>query len=328
MNDDLKELYQENVMLGDLRIDSNEINFTVNANYGDELGSIYSEMNNNKINKKFLKYIPDDCPAYVVYNIDLRKAYEKAYDIVLPILKNQKNVEMVMNLLAIQLLDQLVDKKSFFDAYKGGMFASFNGVEKVKVKQIEYVYDEENFDYSEIETESDEEIPVFTIGIASQRPDLFEMILEDLSRLSSRIQKKEGYWIVEDAILEATPVYLICNKNTFIISNNRMLVESNIDGYGSKSLSGKKIKRLKKSGVVYASIDLDETFQKFPIDFVDERQKRVIDRMKGNSGRIELTSGYSELDHTQYKMSYSFEQGGDSGKQFLDMINSLYIFSK
>ena len=328
MNDDLKELYQENVMLGDLRIDSNEINFTVNANYGDELGSIYSEMNNNKINKKFLKYIPDDSPAYVVYNIDLRKAYEKAYDIVLPILKNQKNVEMVMNLLAIQLLDQLVDKKSFFDAYKGGMFASFNGVEKVKVKQIEYVYDEENFDYSEIETESDEEIPVFTIGIASQRPDLFEMILEDLSRLSSRIQKKEGYWIVEDAILDATPVYLICNKNTFIISNNRKLVESNIDGYGSKSLSAKKIKSLKKSGVVYASIDLDETFQKFPIDFLDERQKRVIDRMKVNSGRIELTSGYSELDHTQYKMSYSFEQGGDSGKQFLDMINSLFIFSK
>jgi len=328
MNDDLKELYKENIMLGDLSIDSNEINFTVNANYGQELGSIYSEMNNNKINKKFLKYIPDNSPAYVVYNIDLKKAYEKAYDIVLPILKSQKNVEMVMNIMAIQLLDQLVDKKSFFGAYKGGMFASFNGVEKVKVNQVEYVYDEENFDYSEIEIESDEEIPVFTIGFASQRPDLFEMILEDLSRLSSRIQKKEGYWVVEDAILDATPVYLICNKNTFIISNNRMLVESNLEGYGANSLSGKKIKRLKKSGVLYASVDLDETFQKIPFDFLDERQKNVIDRMKGKSGRIELTSGNSELDHTKYKMTYSFEQGGDSGKQFLDIINSLYIFSK
>jgi len=328
MNDDLKELYKENIMLGDLSIDSNEINFTVNANYGQELGSIYSEMNNNKINKKFLKYIPDNSPAYVVYNIDLKKAYEKAYDIVLPILKSQKNVEMVMNIMAIQLLDQMVDKKSFFGAYKGGMFASFNGVEKVKVNQVEYVYDEENFDYSEIEIESDEEIPVFTIGFASQRPDLFEMILEDLSRLSSRIQKKEGYWVVEDAILDATPVYLICNKNTFIISNNRMLVESNLEGYGAKSLSGKKIKRLKKSGVLYASVDLDETFQKIPFDFLDERQKNVIDRMKGKSGRIELTSGNSELDHTKYKMTYSFEQGGDSGKQFLDIINSLYIFSK
>ena len=79
---------------------------------------------------------------------------------------------------------------------------------------------------------------------------------------------------------------------------------------------------------MYASVDLDETFQKIPFDFLDERQKNVIDRMKGKSGRIELTSGNSELDHTKYKMTYSFEQGGDSGKQFLDIINSLYIFSK
>ena len=328
MNDDLKELYKDNIMLGDLSIDSNEINFSVNANYGQELGSIYSEMNNNKINKNFLKYIPDNSPAYLIYNIDLRKAYDKAYDIVVPILKSQKNIDMVMNILAIQLLDQLVDKKSFFGAYKGGMFASFNGVEKVKINKVEYVYDEENFDYSEIETESDEEIPVFTMGFASQRPDLFEIILDDLSRLSSRIQKMDGYWKIEDAILDATPIYLLCNKKTFIISNNHKLIESNINGYGSQSLSSKKIKRIKKSGVLYANVDLDEALQKFPIDFLDERQKRVIDRLKGKSGRLELTSGYSDLDHTNYQISYSFDGDVNSGEQFLEMINSLYIFSK
>ena len=118
MNEDLKELYKHNLMLGELSIDSNEISFNVNANYGKELGSIYSEMNNNKLNKKFLKYIPDNSPAYLVYNIDLRKAYDKAYEIVVPILKSQKNVEMVMNILAIQLLDQLVDKKSFLEPIK------------------------------------------------------------------------------------------------------------------------------------------------------------------------------------------------------------------
>ena len=53
MNEDLKELYKHNLMLGELSIDSNEISFNVNANYGKELGSIYSEMNNNKLNKKF-----------------------------------------------------------------------------------------------------------------------------------------------------------------------------------------------------------------------------------------------------------------------------------
>ena len=153
MNADLKELYAQNFMVGELHLDSNEVHFDLTANYGNQLGSIYSEMNNNSLNKEFIKYIPEDAAAYFIYNVDLRKAYEKAYDILLPILKDKKDNAMVMNLLAIQLLDQLVDKKSFFDAYKGGMFASFNGVEKVKVKQIEYVYDEENFDYSEIETE-------------------------------------------------------------------------------------------------------------------------------------------------------------------------------
>ena len=328
MNDDLKELYEDNIILGDLTIDSNEINFDVNANYGQELGMIYSEMNNNKLNKDFLKYISKNAPAYMIYNIDIRKAYEKAYEIVVPILKKQKNVEMVMNILAIQLLDQLVDKKSFFGAYKGGMFASFDGVEKVKTTKIDYIWDEENFDYSEIEIESDEEIPVFTIGFASERPDLCEMILEDLARLTSRIQKKEGYWIVEDAILDATPVYIICSKKMLLITNNHNLVKSNMKGYGSNAISRKDIKKIKKSGVLYAKVDLDESLSKFPIEFLDERQKLVLDRMKGTSGMIELTSGRSELNSTKYNIEYYFEGDGSSGKQFLDMINSLYIFSK
>ena len=87
----------------------------MNANYGEDLGSIYTEMNNNRLNKDFLKYIPEYSPAFMVYNIDIRKAYDQAFDIVLPLLKSQRNMDMVMNVLAIQLIDQLVDKKSFFN---------------------------------------------------------------------------------------------------------------------------------------------------------------------------------------------------------------------
>lgn len=328
MNDDLKSLYSQNIMLGDLTIDSNEINFQMNANYGEDLGSIYKEMNNNKLNKDFLKYIPDYSPAYMVYNIDIRKAYDQAYDIVLPLLKSQRNMDMVMNVLAIQLIDQLVDKKSFFSAYKGGLFATFNGVEKVKINKVEYVYDEENFDYSEVETESDEEIPVFTVGFASERPDLCEMILEDFSRLTSRIQKMNGYWKIEDAILDATPVYIICTKKVFLISNDVSLIDSNLKGYGSSAISGKRLKNLKKSGFLYANVDIDEAIEKFPVGFLDDKQKRVIERLQNQSGLFELSSSDSELNHTVYKMRYGFQGDGSSGKQFLDMINSLYILSK
>ena len=123
--------------------------------------------------------------------------------------KQDKDNKMVMNLLAIQLLDKLVDKKAIFGAYQGGIFGTFNGVQKVMTKQIEYQYDEDNFDYSEIETETEEDIPVFTLGFASERTDLCEMVLQDLSRLTSRIEKKE--------LRRENEYLLILLKNHFLI---------------------------------------------------------------------------------------------------------------
>ena len=328
MNDDLKELYAENHMTGSLHLDSNEVYFDLTANYGDQLGAIYTEMNNNPLNKDFIKYIPDDAPAYFVYNVDLRKAYDKAYDILLPMLKDNKDNKMVMNLLAIQLLDKLVDKKALFGAYQGGIFGTFNGVQKVMTKQIEYQYDEDNFDYSEIETETEEDIPVFTLGFASERTDLCEMVLQDLSRLTSRIEKKEGYWLVKDAILESAPLYIVCNPKVLLISNDEQFITSHLTGYGKFKLSKKKIKKIKKAGVLYAKMDLGESLNQFPQAFLDSKQKKVLNNLKNNSGSIELSSKDSELSHTLYGLRYSFESTSSKANQFLDMINTLYILSK
>jgi len=285
-------------------------------------------MNNNPLNKDFIKYIPDDAPAYFVYNVDLRKAYEKAYDILLPMLKDNKDNKMVMNLLAIQLLDKLVDKKAIFGAYQGGIFGTFNGVQKVMTKQIEYQYDEDNFDYSEIETETEEDIPVFTLGFASERTDLCEMVLQDLSRLTSRIEKKEGYWLVKDAILESAPLYIVCNPKVLLISNDEQFITSHLVGYGKFKLSKKKIRKMKKAGVLYAKLDLGESLNQFPQAFLDSKQKKVLNNLKNNSGSIELSSQDSELSHTLYGLRYSFESASSKANQFLDMINALYILSK
>ena len=328
VNEDLKDLYSENYMTGDLFLDSNQVHFDVQANYGDKLGSIYLDMNNNPLNKDFIKYIPKDAPAYFIYNLDLRKAYEKAYDILLPILKDKKDNKMVMNLLAIQLLDKLVDKKAFFGAYKGGLFATFNGIKEITTKRIAYDYNEDNFEYSEIETFAQEEIPVFTIGFASERTDLCEMVLSDLSRLTSRIEKKEGYWILKDAILETAPLYVVCNPKVLLLSNDLSLVVEHLDGYGKKAISKKEVKQIKKSGVLYSNLDLNQSLNEFPSAFLDERQKNVLNNLKKKSGRIVLKSENSELNKTDYSLRYNFESTSSKASQFLDMINALFILSK
>ena len=328
VNEDLKELYSENYMTGDLYLDSNEVHFDVQANYGDKLGAIYSDMNNNPLNKDFIKYIPADAPAYFIYNVDLRKAYEKAYEILLPILKDKKDNKMVMNLLAIQLLDKLVDKKAFFGAYKGGLFATFNGVKEITTKRIEYEYNEDDFEYTEIETFAQEEIPVFTIGFASERTDLCEMVLSDLSRLTSRIEKKEGYWILKDVILDAAPMYVVCTPKVLLLSNDLSLVVDHLDGYGKGAISKKSVKKIKKSGVLYANLDLNQSLNEFPRAFLDERQKNVLNNLKTKSGSIVLKSELSELNKTDYSLHYNFESSSGKASQFLDMINALFILSK
>ena len=328
MNEDLKELYAQNYMVGDLHLDSNQVHFDLKANYGEKLGSIYAEMNNNPLNKDFAKYIPKDAAAYFIYNVDLRKAYEKAYDILLPMLKDKKDNKMVMNLLAIQLLDKLVDKKALFGAYKGGIFGTFNGIQSILTKKIEYNWNDENFEYTEIETESEEDIPVFTIGFASERTDLCELVLSDLSRLTSRIEKKEGYWIIKDAVFDAAPLYVVCTDQVLLLSNDTYLIHEHIDGYGREAISKKDLKRIKKSGVLFANMDLDRSINQFPQVFLDERQNKVLNDLKNNRGRIELSSNYSESTKTDYSLLYNFESTSSQATQFLDMINAMFILSK
>ena len=328
MNEDLKQLYAQNYMVGDLHLDSNQVHFDLKANYGEQLGSIYAEMNNNPLNKDFAKYIPKDAAAYFIYNVDLRKAYEKAYDILLPMLKDKKDNKMVMNLLAIQLLDKLVDKKALFGTYKGGIFGTFNGIQTILTKKIEYNWNDENFEYSEIETESEEDIPVFTLGFASERTDLCELVLSDLSRLTSRIEKKEGYWVIKDAIFDAAPLYVVCTDQVLLLSNDTYLIDEHIDGYGREAISKKDLKRIKKSGALFANMDLDRSINQFPQAFLDERQKKVLNDLKNNRGRIELSSNYSKLTKTDYSLLYNFESTSSQATQFLDMINAMFILSK
>jgi hypothetical protein len=243
-------------------------------------------------------------------------------------LKDKKDNKMVMNLLAIQLLDKLVDKKALFGAYKGGIFGTFNGIQSILTKKIEYNWNDENFEYTEIETESEEDIPVFTIGFASERTDLCELVLSDLSRLTSRIEKKEGYWMIKDAIFDAAPLYVVCTDEVLLLSNDTYLIDEHIDGYGKEAISKKDLKRIKKSGVLYANLDLDQSINQFPQAFLDERQKKVLNDLKNSSGRIELSSKYSESTKTDYSLRYNFESSSSQATQFLDMINAMFILAK
>ena len=325
---DLKNLYSKNVLLGDLLLKENSVEFLMEAHYGKELGSIYEKMNDSKFDKNILKYIHNDNTAYFTYNIDLREAYEQAYKIIMPILTDERNAQMSANVLTIELLNEFINKDALFGTYKGSLFGTFNGIKKIKTKKIIFTYDEE-FNYIEEETEAEEDMPIFTLGFTTDRGDIPEKVLKHLSRLTSRFENKGNYWVYENAILESAPLYMINKNGLFIFTNDEDLAINHANGYGKEALSKKDSKKSKKSGFVYGMIDWAQAIERFPRDFFNAEQNAIIDAMRGKTGTMELTSSKTSAEKTNFKLVYNFEGMYDnSGKYLLDLLNSVYVISK
>ncbi len=325
---DIQELYEGNVITGDLVLNEQSIDFNLTASYSEPLGSIYMEMNDAKFDKKIGRYIKKDQSAYFTYNINFEKAYEKAYEVVIPILSKEKNVELSLNVLMLKLANEYINKDALFDTYKGTLFGTFNGVKKVKTRKIEFFYNEDTFEYGERETDAEEDMPIFTIGFTTARPDVPELILQHLSDVTSRFEKSEHYWVYQKAIFDSAPLYMINADGLFILTNDQDLAENHYDGYGKEGLSKKELKAISKGGTMSGVADLKAVASQFPIDFLAPEQQPLMESLKGKSGRMALKSGETTLDHTKLSLSYTFEGEENAGKHLLDMLNTLYLITK
>ena len=326
---ELSDLYTGNVILGDIYLNEKNIEFKFTSNYGEKLGSVYQQLNDSKFDKNILKYLHKDNPAFFSYNINLRKAYEQAYDVIVPILEKENSIDVTINLLALELLDEYINKDALFGSYKGSMFGSFNGIKKVKTKKIIFDYDEDTWEYTEEEVDAEEDMPVFTLGFTTDRPDIADKILKRLSRVTTQIEYRTDYWVFHDAILEAAPLYFINKNGLFIISNDEDLAVKHTNGYGSNAITGKKAKEIRSNGFMYAEVDWSKTIDRLPRDLFSGEQNEIIDAMRGRGGNIKLTSSKTTKHNTKFHAVYSFE--GDytnSSKYILDFVNSIYLISK
>lgn len=326
---ELGELYKSNVIVGDIHIKDNTVEFDVTSKYNEKLGSIYTAMNNAKFDKNVLKYIHQDNSAYFTYNVDLFEAYEQTMDVIVPILEKETSSKVTANLLVLELADAFIDKDALFSAYKGSMFGTYNGVKTIKTKKIIFEYDEENFEYIEQEVEAEEEMPIFLVGYSTDRDDVIRKVMKRLDRLSDKVVANGDYWVIHDAILNAAPAYVFMNNGLFMVTNDENIPTKYFDGYGSEALTKKDAKKAKKSGTVYAYADMGKAIENLPAGLFDDRQNEMLDVIRGKSGNLELTSIGAEDLSSDFKLVYNFEgDQDDSGAYILDLINSIYVFTK
>jgi len=326
---DMQQLYTGNVMLGDIILKDNSIDINFEANYGEALGTIYEKLNSTKFDKQVLKYIHNNSTGFFTYNINLKEGYNQAYDIIIPILSQEKDPRISSNVLMAELINEFVDTDALFETYKGSMFGSFNGIRKVKTTRVEFSYDEETFEYTEKEVAGEEDMPVFTLGFSTNRSDIPEKILKHFAKMTSRFRNMGKYWIVEDAVFGSVPLYIINRNGLLIFTNDEDLAVNHTDGYGSEALSGAKAKAAKNSKFMYGFFDWGVALESLPREMFNSKQNEILDSMRGKTGVLELTSSKTTKSKTKFNLTYRFEgMYENSGKYLLDLVNSAYVLSK
>jgi hypothetical protein len=325
----MDELYTGNTMSGEIHINENSIEMELDTEYGEKLGSVYKEMTDSKFDKSVLKYIPEDNQSFFTYNVDLRKAYEEAFRVILPIFSESESRDLSTFGLTLELLDEFINKDALFDSYKGSMFGSFNGIQRVKTTKIIWDYDDETFDYIEKEVEAEEDMPVFVFGFSTDRHDIPEKIMKHLCKNMRQFHNMGEYYIVDNAVMNAAPLYIINKNGLFIYTNDEVLAKLYSDGYGKNAISKKQVKKGMKGGAVYARANLSKAIAELPKEIFNSRENEMIDVFRGKSGTLELSSSKSTKTGTSFNLSYQFEGEYDnSGTYILDLINSMYVISK
>lgn len=325
LHHELSKIYTGNVILGTINLNDNNIDFKLKANYGGTLGKVYEEMNGSKLDKNVFRYIHKDAPAFFTYKVDLEKAYEQAYQTFIPLLENENDKNIETGLLVLDIINEYIDQESVFDSFEGTVFGTFDGIEKVKTKRIEYQYDEETFEYAEKEVTAEEEMPIFTFGISTAKQAFISKIMRRLTRINEGLLDKGGYWMVENALLGTAPIYFINRNNLFVITNNHQLVTNHLDGFEER-MSPKKIREIKSNGFIYAELDWSKTIDNLPRDIFNGKQNEILDSMRGKGGFLKLTSGKTTAQSTNFQLIYEFEANTET--HILDFINNIYLISK
>jgi hypothetical protein len=233
-----------------------------------------------------------------------------------------------MNVILLKLLNELIDKDALFKAYKGSVFLTFNGVKKVKTKKIEFKYDDETFNYTDVVTDAEEDMPIFTMGFSTERGDIPEMVLQHLTQITERIKNHGEYWVLENAVFNAAPMFMTHRNGLFIVTNDQTFIENNINGFGENALTKKAYKQMKKGGSMNAFVDLNAVAEKLPVDFFPVEQQRLIESLKETQGNLTLTSEPGQALYSKYHVNYRYEGSENSGKHLLDLLNTVFLFTK
>lgn len=296
----------------------------------ENMAEVMKEASSKKIDKKLLKYIPNNAQGIALYNVNAFGAYEKFKKIYMPKLDESEDPYMLMASAVWSTIDEFVDLEAVASVYPPKVLASYTGFKEVEMSRVTYDYDEETFEYTEKDTTYMENIPMMTFALANERAYLIEKYMKAIIKMDDEnIIKKNNYYTIHYGPFDlGIPYHIAVVDDVILLTNDESVMQNNINGFSGKAFDRKILKKAKKAKLFYAHMDFNSIYKDLSeLGFVDS--EKFMSLFSDKTGTVDLELASISKNQAHYKMNISTNKNYENGGYFLfELLNSMYLFSK
>ena len=293
--------------------------------YGDEkMMSVAKAGMDKKFNNELIKYIPSYSQGVAAYNFNMLGAYEAVKETYMPVLDNSKKPEYLLTSAVWSTIDEIIDESAVAQVYGANMILSYNGMKEMTLTKTTYDYDEETFEYTEREEEYQDLLPIMTWAISTDKAYLLKKYMKaSKAYAEEEIVAHEKYYEIKKGPMGGTPFYVVVKPSTIIVTNDKNLVQDNINGY-EKGVSKEIAKAINETKAIYANMDM----QQMPDDILkfatNGKDRDFVEAMKDKTGSVEFKM--AEVTDSYQKMTalFKYDQNYKNGMFYImDIIDTL-----
>ena len=324
---DWQTLYKDQNYIFTGQIHDKSLTARAEVNYNKEMGKWVLDIANEAPNPKLINAIPSNAIGLTTFNFDAGAVFNYSNKAATSFIQQQMAASSPTSLAyaAWQIATEFIDTAKLFSTFKGNVFVSFNGLQEVKYKAMESVWNETDYTYEDVEVEREDILPVFAFGFASDRPEILEKIIHVLQASNrDEISGENGSYTIEKGLFNSMDVYVVNKKGVLVITNDKGYRDELLQ-VGEHKMSAEQYNQIMSAKNLYCSFDFEQLFRQFnQLKSLSESELACVDSLKEIMGQFHIRMGHINESQLTFEYDYTFKKDKNGLHHLLHIADILY----
>lgn len=295
--------------------------------FNEDMKKLYQGMFDVKFNKKLLRYVKggDQLFGYYYMNFNIKKTIEEGKGLMYKLFDATPQYgEMAADVM--QILGIVIDEDAIAKVMKGDMLLTVSGLQTVAVTSKTYEFDAD-FNYVEKDTVMMKTLPVMTI-LASYGSEKDVKKFINLG-LHSKVLTQEGNHYKMTVPETGVDFYLAMQKGVLILTNNRYLIQQNLEkGFAKKLQLDKKHRKLLCQNAAVMFWDIPNTVRAAAGNEADTNVGPMgyLNMLGKEFENMLWTTSKKPVNAVESRFDFNFaKKDVNALQQFFNFVNEIYL---